>query len=58
MCGGLDTFNGLEKLVSNIKGPIWFREKVDFNANLLIRKFLQECSKCQGTGKAASLTKK
>ena len=44
MCGKMDTFNGLEKLVSNIKGPIWFREKVDFNAICLIREFLQKCS--------------
>ena len=45
MCGKMDTFNGLEKLVSNIKEPIWFsREKVDFNAKCLIREFLQKCS--------------
>ena len=44
MCAEMDTFNGLEKLVSNIKEPIWFREKEDFNAKCLIRDFLQKCS--------------
>ena len=45
MCAEMDTFNGLEKLVSNIKEPIWFREKEDFNAKCLIRDFFTKMFK-------------
>ena len=39
-----EVIEGLSEFVSQIKKPIWFREKEDFYAKCLIREFLQKCS--------------
>ena len=40
-----EEIEGLSEFVSQIKNPIWFREKEDFYAKCLIREFLQKCSR-------------